>query len=290
MAAARQPPGVIDERAVEIWNDELEELFLRTGHRFRRVEPRRRMRDYIRGLLGPVGRKNGRQLAEYAGHRTPDRLQRLLNGARWDADDLRDDLQHYVAERLGEPDGILVLDDTGFLKKALLRPGNAGSNTAADHIAVAEQALAQLPQRHRRGRRTLVRTDSAGGTHEFVGWLAQRGRWLSYSVGMTITEQIHHAVLQIPASAWTPAVEPDGRVRDGAWVADWERHVNEQRLFHRAGALLEMVCFRMPFGRRASRSRWSPVPLGRAPGATGDMPAGGPRRRWPCPHWSPARP
>ncbi|MEW2290902.1 IS701 family transposase [Streptomyces sp. NPDC047841] len=108
---------MIDERAVEIWNDELEELFLRTGHRFRRIEPRRRMRNYIRGLLGPVGRKNGWQLAEYVGHRTPDCLQRLLNGARWDADDLRDDLQHHVAERLDEPDGILILDDTGFLKK-----------------------------------------------------------------------------------------------------------------------------------------------------------------------------
>ncbi|WP_456115196.1 IS701 family transposase [Streptomyces broussonetiae] len=114
---------MIDERAVEIWNDELEELFLRTGHRFRRVEPRRRMRDYIRGLLGPVGRKNGWQLAEYAGHRTPDRLQRLLNGARWDADELRDDLQHYVAERLGEPDGTLILDDTGFLKKGTTSAG-----------------------------------------------------------------------------------------------------------------------------------------------------------------------
>ncbi|WP_443071818.1 IS701 family transposase [Streptomyces sp. WMMC940] len=113
----------MDERAVEIWNDELEELFLRTGHRFRRVEPRRRMRDYIRGLLGPVGRKNGWQLAEYAGHSTPDRLQRLLNGARWNADELRDDLQHYVAERLGEPDGILILDDTGFLKKGTTSAG-----------------------------------------------------------------------------------------------------------------------------------------------------------------------
>lgn len=81
------------------------------------------MRDYIRGLLGPVGRKNGCQLAEYAGHRTPDRLQRLLNGARWNADELRDDLQHYVAERLGEPDGILVLDDTGCLKKGITSAG-----------------------------------------------------------------------------------------------------------------------------------------------------------------------
>src|SRR5690606_19357769 len=102
----------------------------------------------------------------------------------------------------------------------LLRPGNAGSNTAADHITAAKLALAQLPARYRRGRKTLIRTDTAGGTHEFVGWLSARGRWLSYSVGMTITEQIHAAVLQIPASAWTPAIEPGGRIRDGAWVAE----------------------------------------------------------------------
>ncbi|TJZ59163.1 IS1380 family transposase [Streptomyces piniterrae] len=103
---------------------------------------------------------------------------------------------------------------------ALLRPGNAGSNTASDHITAAKLALAQLPKRFRRGRQTLIRTDSGGGTHEFVAWLAQRGRWLSYSVGMTITDAIHQAVLTVPASAWTPAVEPDGEVRDGAWVTE----------------------------------------------------------------------
>ncbi|MFB7669370.1 IS1380 family transposase [Kitasatospora sp. NPDC056138] len=103
---------------------------------------------------------------------------------------------------------------------AMLRPGNAGSNTAADHIATARLALAQLPKQHRRGRGTLVRTDSGGGTHEFLNWLTKRGRWLSYSVGMVITEAIHQAVLLMPASAWTPAIEPDGSVRDGAWVAE----------------------------------------------------------------------
>jgi hypothetical protein len=102
----------------------------------------------------------------------------------------------------------------------LLRPGNAGSNTAADHITTTQLALAQLPKRYRRGRRTLIRTDSGGGTHEFVAWLAKRGRWLSYSVGMTITDAIHTAVLAVPATAWTPAVEPDGEIRDGAWVAE----------------------------------------------------------------------
>ena len=102
----------------------------------------------------------------------------------------------------------------------LLRSGNAGSNTAADHITTTKLALAQLPKRHRRGRRTLIRTDSAGGTHDFLNWLTTRGRWLSYSVGMTITDAVHHAVLHVPAPAWTSAVEPDGKVRDGAWVAE----------------------------------------------------------------------
>jgi hypothetical protein len=109
---------------------------------------------------------------------------------------------------------------TGEPVAAFLRPGNAGSNTAADHITTARLALAQMPKKYRRGRRTLIRTDSAGGTHDFVSWLAKRGRWLSYSVGMVITDTIHQHVLKIPAPAWTPAVEADGKVRDGAWVAE----------------------------------------------------------------------
>lgn len=96
VAAAGQLLVVINEPAAESWDRELEDLFLRAGHRFSRVEPRRRMRDYVRGLLGPVGRKNGWQLAEYAGHVTPDDLQHLLAGARWDADEIREELQHYV--------------------------------------------------------------------------------------------------------------------------------------------------------------------------------------------------
>ncbi|MEU0648334.1 IS1380 family transposase [Streptomyces umbrinus] len=109
---------------------------------------------------------------------------------------------------------------TGEPVAALLRPGNAGSNTATDHITATQLALAQLPKEYRRGRQTLIRTDSAGGTHDFVAWLAQRGRWLSYSVGMVITDAIHQHVLKVPASAWTPAAEADGEIRDGAWVAE----------------------------------------------------------------------
>jgi SRSO17 transposase len=114
---------VIEEPGTGLWANELEELFLRVGGRFSRVEPRRRMRDYVRGLLGPVSRKNGWQLAEFAGHATPDGLQRLLAGSRWDPELLRDDLQTYVAEKLGRPDGVLIIDDTGFLKKGTTSAG-----------------------------------------------------------------------------------------------------------------------------------------------------------------------
>lgn len=103
---------------------------------------------------------------------------------------------------------------------ALLRPGNAGSNTASDHITTTQLALAQLPRHLRRGHRTLIRTDSAGGTHSFLDWLSRPGRWLSYSVGMTITDAIHQAVLKIPKKAWTPAYDAGGTERPGAWVAE----------------------------------------------------------------------
>jgi hypothetical protein len=99
-----------------------------------------------------------------------------------------------------------------------LRPGNAGPDTAADHIEAARLALAQLPRRLRG--RVLVRADSGGGTHEFADWLTSRSRPLHYSIGMTITEDIRAAIGKVPARSWTPAYDGDGQVRDGAWVAD----------------------------------------------------------------------
>ncbi len=107
---------------VDQWQDELESMFARVAGRFARVDLRRRMRDYVRGLLAPVVRKNGWQLAEWAGHRDPAGLQHLLNGARWDADAVRDDVRDYVAEQLG-PGGVLIIDDTGFIKKGTTSAG-----------------------------------------------------------------------------------------------------------------------------------------------------------------------
>ena len=100
----------------------------------------------------------------------------------------------------------------------LLRAGNAGSNTVAEHIEVTKLALAQLP-RHLR-RRVLVRTDSGGGTHDFLAWLASPSRRLHYSVGMTITEDMQEAILALPERVWEPAYDAGGQVRPGAWVAE----------------------------------------------------------------------
>jgi DDE family transposase len=109
-------------------------------------------------------------------------------------------------------------DGSGEPLAIMLRPGNAGSNTAADHIAATRLALAQLPKAARR--RVLIRADSGGGTHEFLAWLAKPGRRLAYSVGFTMTDDVQDAVGTIPARAWTPAYDGDGHVRDGAWVAE----------------------------------------------------------------------
>jgi SRSO17 transposase len=93
--------------------------------RFRRAEARARARRYLAGLLAPLERKNGWQLAEHLGETGPQGVQRLLNAADWDADVVRDDLRALVVESLGEPDGVLVLDETGFLKKGTKSVGVA---------------------------------------------------------------------------------------------------------------------------------------------------------------------
>jgi SRSO17 transposase len=102
---------------VEGWAGGLDAVLERIAPRFTRAEPRRRAAAYLRGLLAPVERKNGWQLAEAAGDATPDGVQDFLSRAHWDADAVRDDLQAYVTEQLGNEGAVLVLDETGFLKK-----------------------------------------------------------------------------------------------------------------------------------------------------------------------------
>jgi SRSO17 transposase len=112
-----------DVEEVQAWAAGLQALHARIAGRFGRAEPRRRVLAYLRGLLGNVGRKNGWQLAEHAGERTPDGMQRLLATADWDPDLVRDDLRAYVLEQLGDPQAVLVVDETGFLKKGTTSVG-----------------------------------------------------------------------------------------------------------------------------------------------------------------------
>src|SRR3712207_6124592 len=109
--------GCVQREAIEGWRAGLDALHARIAARFRRPEVRARARRYPAGLLERVERKNGWQLAEQLGERHPRGVQRLLDGARWDADVVRDDLRASVVEHLGDERAVLVVDETGFLKK-----------------------------------------------------------------------------------------------------------------------------------------------------------------------------
>src|SRR5205085_2912284 len=110
--------GAMSSRSkAEHWAQELEAVAGRIAPQVGRAEPRRRALTYLQGLLAPLERKNGWHLAEAAGDHTPDGMQEFLARVHWDADALRDDLRAYVIEHLGDDDAVLVLDETGFLKK-----------------------------------------------------------------------------------------------------------------------------------------------------------------------------
>lgn len=100
----------------ERWADSFVEFLARFAHLFGRSEPREQMAKYVRALLTTLLRKNNWQLAEVAGDACPDRMQRLLYRAHWDADLARDEVRAYVAAELGDPEGIGIVDETGFLK------------------------------------------------------------------------------------------------------------------------------------------------------------------------------
>ena len=95
---------------VQGWAEGLEAVVSRLGPRFGRAEPRRRAAAYLRGLLAPVERKNGWQLAEVVGDATPDGVQDFQSRVQWDADAVRDDLHAYVVQHLADPDDVAILD------------------------------------------------------------------------------------------------------------------------------------------------------------------------------------
>jgi len=122
------PTSTLDQETmaeVATWHEALAALQARIAPRFSRSEVRHRAGRYLAGLLEPIERRNGWQLAEALGEATPDGVQRLLRTARWDAEAVRDDLRSYVIEHLGDPAAVLVIDETGFLKKGTKSAGVA---------------------------------------------------------------------------------------------------------------------------------------------------------------------
>jgi SRSO17 transposase len=125
MTAEERPDEENELKVVRAGVEALGEVHERIGPRFGRAEVRKRARRFLQGLLAPVERKNGWQMAEELGEHGPRGVQRLLGEADWDEDAVRDDLRAYVIEHLGEPGGILVLDETGFIKKGKKSAGVA---------------------------------------------------------------------------------------------------------------------------------------------------------------------
>src|SRR5215470_5075322 len=105
------------------WRREFDELMLRAGGRFARVEPRRRMAAFVRGLLAGLSRVNCWSIAGHAGEQCPRGMQRLLSAAVWDEAGVRDDLRGYVLEHFADPAAVLVVDETGDLKKGTATAG-----------------------------------------------------------------------------------------------------------------------------------------------------------------------
>jgi SRSO17 transposase len=109
--------------AEELWTSLFDNLCERIGPIFARSETREGVKAYLKGLLSPVERKNGWQLSEEAGLSTPYAMQYLLNRAVWESDEVRDVLQAYIREMIADPNGVHILDETGFLKKGIKSVG-----------------------------------------------------------------------------------------------------------------------------------------------------------------------
>ena len=113
---------------------------------------------------------------------------------------------------------LAYLDESHEALAGVLRAGNAGANTASDHVEIVDLALEQLPRQAVETAQIVLRTDSAAATHEFTDEL--RAARINFLMGYDLTQPVREAVLDLPESAWTPAIRQDGAEREGAWVAD----------------------------------------------------------------------
>ncbi|MGW2207366.1 IS701 family transposase [Streptomyces sp. NPDC001774] len=172
------PPGLVrrDELTadeVRRWDDDLEGLCASMDDVFVRPASRQNLRDMVRGLLSDVPRKNMWQVAEAAGHPTPDRLQDFLARATWDADELRDRVREFVVDSLRAGDAVLIADETGDIKKGVKSVGVARQYTGVTGQVENAQVSVHLSYGSARGRAIIDRElylglhwAGTGGEHE----------------------------------------------------------------------------------------------------------------------------
>ena len=214
LSAIRCAPGVYGQVASD---PVVSRLFARLGHEPAKVE-------HLVGHAVAVARSQAWSLAgNQAPHVKASRADPLVVDLDATLISAHSDKEHAAAtfkKTFGHHPLLAFADHgeggTGEPLHLMLRPGNAGSNTAADHIAVARTALARLPLRP--CKKILVRADGGGGTKDFIGWLTNRG--VQYSIGYTLpdnTPEIYHKILD---ECWSPALDDEGEPRDGADVAE----------------------------------------------------------------------
>jgi SRSO17 transposase len=133
------------------WQELFDRVMSRVASRFARVELRRRAKAFVRGLLADLPRKNCWTLAEHAGDASPDGMQHLLAGAVWDADALRDDVRALLVDHLGDPDAVLVVDETGDLKKGSHTVGCNASTPAPPARSTTPRSPSTWPMPPRPG-------------------------------------------------------------------------------------------------------------------------------------------
>jgi hypothetical protein len=176
-------------------------------------------------LLGALraARARSREYAWAAGAR-PERIIIDIDATLITAHSDKDGAAGTFKRGFGFHPLLAYLDQSREALAGVLRPGNAGANTAADHIDVVELALAQLPRPIVEAAEIVVRTDSAAATHEFTDEL--RAARIKFLMGYDLTESVRDAILGVPEAAWRSAIHQDGDTREGAWVAELTDHLD----------------------------------------------------------------
>ena len=230
----------------------LDEVQTRIGPRFRRAEVRQRSRRFLEGLLASVERKNGWQLAEELGERGPRGVQRLLSEADWDEQAVRDEMRAYVLDHLGEEDGLLVVDETGFLKKGKKSAGVARQYSGTAGRRENCQVGVLLLYASTRGAAFIDRELSLPEE-----WTADRVRCreagIADSVGLATKGELAHRMLK---RAFAAGVKAAWVVGDSVYGSDEVRRWLEGQ--QQSYVLAVPETHPLWIEGRPSRSGWSP--------------------------------